>query len=95
MQTTDTKINNPIWRIYILQCADKTLYTGITTDIDRRIDEHNHSDKAAKYTRARRPVSLVYTEICESRSAAASREYAIKKLSKQRKQELIAYQHQK
>jgi putative endonuclease len=50
-----------MWFIYILKCSDNTLYTGITTDVDRRLSEHNTSPKSAKYTRARRPVQLVYT----------------------------------
>ena len=82
-------MSKPIWHLYILQCADSTLYTGITTDIVRRLNEHNNSAKGAKYTRARRPVALVYSELCESRSSAASREYEIKKLPKPQKLELI------
>ncbi|QSZ41347.1 GIY-YIG nuclease family protein [Sulfurimonas aquatica] len=74
---------------YILKCSDATLYTGITTDIKRRIDEHNNSDKGAKYTRLRRPVELVYSEKSEDRSSASKREYAIKKMSRLKKLELI------
>ena len=65
--------------LYIVSCSDNTLYTGICTDILRRIDEHNNSNKGAKYTRTRRPVRLVYTEMYESRSIASKREYFIKK----------------
>ncbi len=75
--------------VYILKCSDNTLYTGITTDITRRVDEHNNSDKGAKYTKLRRPVSLVYSEASEDRSSASKREYAIKKLSREKKLELI------
>ena len=75
--------------VYILECSDSTLYTGITTDIDRRVDEHNNSDKGAKYTKLRRPVTLVYREEAEDRSSASKREYAIKKLSRKAKLELI------
>ena len=75
--------------IYIVQCSDNTLYTGITTDIKRRIDEHNNSQKGAKYTKLRRPVTLVYTETAEDRSQASKREYAVKKLSRREKLELI------
>ena len=75
--------------VYILSCSDDTLYTGITTDIKRRIDEHNHSEKGAKYTKVRRPVTLVYSEESEDRSSASKREYAIKKLSREKKLELI------
>jgi putative endonuclease len=75
--------------IYIVQCSDETLYTGITTDINRRITEHNSSVKGAKYTRVRRPVRLVYKEIFEDRSSASKREYMIKKLSRKEKLKLI------
>jgi len=76
--------------VYILKCSDSTFYTGITTDIVRRLDEHNHSDRGAKYTRVRRPVELIYSEEAEDRRGAAQREYAIKKLTKLKKIELIA-----
>ncbi len=75
--------------VYIVKCSDETLYTGIATDIHRRLDEHNNSSKGAKYTRVRRPVELVYFEVCEDRSSATKREYFIKKLSKKKKLELI------
>jgi len=75
--------------IYILECHDKTLYTGITTDVQRRVEEHNFSDKGAKYTKIRRPVKLVYSEKSEDRSSASKREYAIKKLTRTQKLELI------
>ncbi|HIP50519.1 MAG TPA: GIY-YIG nuclease family protein [Campylobacterales bacterium] len=71
--------------VYILQCSDSTLYTGITTDLERRVDEHNNSPKGAKYTRARRPVTLVYSEALETRSLASKREYSIKKMSRKEK----------
>jgi len=77
--------------VYMLRCADETLYTGITTDLERRLDEHNNSDKGAKYTRARRPVTLVYSEKLESRSEASKREYFIKhKMSRKEKLLLIS-----
>lgn len=75
--------------VYILKCSDLTLYTGITTDIKRRLVEHNSSKKGAKYTMLRRPVELVYAEEHEDRSSASKREYAIKKLSREKKLELI------
>jgi putative endonuclease len=75
--------------VYILKCSDDTLYTGITTDVKRRVDEHNNSDKGAKYTKLRRPVEVVYTEKSEDRSNASKREYAIKQLKRQEKMELI------
>lgn len=68
-----------MYYVYILKCADDTLYTGITTEIERRLEEHNHSDKGAKYTRVRRPVALIYSEKHEDRSSASKREYEIKK----------------
>ena len=80
------------WDVYILECADNTLYTGITTDINRRINEHNGEGKkpGAKYTCSRRPVSLVYTETCTSRSFASKREIEIKSLKRSEKLNLIA-----
>jgi len=77
------------WFVYILRCSDNSLYTGITTNLDQRLHEHNHSSKGAKYTRGRRPVTLVYSEPRESRSLASSREYAIKHLPKRAKELLI------
>ena len=65
--------------LYILECSDKTFYTGITTNLERRVDEHNSSPKGAKYTRSRRPVTLLYSEKYETRSEASKREYFIKK----------------
>ena len=76
--------------VYILNCSDNTLYTGITTDIKRRVDEHNDSDKGAKYTKLRRPVNLVYSEESLNRSTASKREYEIKKMSRLKKLELIS-----
>jgi putative endonuclease len=68
------------WFIYILRCADGTLYTGITTDLSRRVQEHNSQKKGARYTRSRRPVTLVYSESADNRSEASKREYAIKQM---------------
>lgn len=77
------------WQVYIVQCADETLYTGVALDVDKRVLEHNESPRAAKYTRARRPVKLVYTENCDNQSQALQREHAIKKLSRAEKLLLI------
>ena len=77
-----------MWYVYILRCADGTLYTGSTDDVARRVQVHN-SGKGAKYTRGRTPVEAVYSEECESYSAALKREYAIKQLTKRQKLELI------
>jgi len=68
-----------IYYVYIVKCADDTLYTGISTELNRRIEEHNISEKGAKYTRVRRPVELVYSEEYPDRSSASKREYEIKK----------------
>jgi putative endonuclease len=78
------------WFIYILHCGDGTLYTGVTTDVERRLREHNHGPRGAKYTRARRPLALAYQEAAESRSAACRREWEIKQLSVAEKQRLIS-----
>ena len=75
-----------MWFVYILRCADDTLYTGITTDVKRRVIEHNISEKAAKYTRIRRPVELVYSQACNDRSDASKEEYNIKKLTRKQKE---------
>ena len=77
------------WWVYIVVCSDGSMYTGITKDRERRIIEHNDSKKGAKYTRNRRPVNLVYSEILPDRSSASKREYYIKKLSRTEKLKLI------
>lgn len=82
-----TSDNN--WHIYIVRCRDGTLYTGITTNLERRITEHNSKKGGAKYTKPRRPVRLVYSEQAGSRSAATQREYQIKKMVLKKKNELI------
>ena len=79
------------WFVYVLHCADGTLYTGITTDTTRRVQEHNAgAPRGARYTRSRRPVTLAYRESLPSRSAAAQREWAIKQLDHSRKLALCA-----
>lgn len=75
--------------VYILECSDGSLYTGITKDIQRRLNEHNTSEKGAKYTKTKRPVKIVYEESAQDRSIASKREYAIKKLTRVKKLELI------
>lgn len=78
------------WFVYIVRCADDSLYTGIAMDVERRIAEHNYDDRlAAKYTRVRRPVVQVYAEKCASRSDAGKREAQIKKLRRSQKNKLI------
>jgi putative endonuclease len=79
------------WWVYVLRCADGSLYTGITTDVDRRITEHNGDGAAgARYTRSRRPVRLVYVEPAADRAEATRRELAIKRLDRERKLALCA-----
>ena len=80
------------WFVYILCCADKTLYTGITTDVDRRLIEHNAKKSVTKYTRVRQPVTMVYYETADSRSSAGKREAFIKSLTRAKKQSLIKQQ---
>lgn len=82
------------WFVYMIETDKKTLYTGIATDLARRFDEHlqTHlglSRLGAKYFRGRRPLRMVYHEVCESRSAASRREYALKQLSAKAKWRLI------
>jgi len=83
--------NKPIndWSVYIIRCADQSLYTGVTTDINRRIAEHNSPDSITRYTRVRQPVSLVYHETLSDRSSACKREHQIKKLSRLQKLTLV------
>lgn len=76
------------WHVYILECGDGTLYTGITNDLERRVDEHN-AGTGAKCTRARLPVKLVYSERKRNRSYASKRETAIKNLSRDEKISLM------
>ena len=82
------------WAVYILRCADDTLYTGITNDLEARIAKHA-SGTGAKYTRGRGPYSLIHTEFYPSRSAATQREQAIKSLSRENKMMLAAAGHRK
>ena len=79
------------WYVYILQCQDGSLYTGVTIDVERRLHEHNFDNRlAAKYTRARRPVELIYQVSFNSRSAACRHEHEIKTMKKRQKLHLIA-----
>lgn len=76
------------WYLYILRCSDNTLYTGITTDVEKRLETHR-SGKGAKYTRGRTPLTLVYREECGSHSHALRRELEIKRLTRPEKEGLI------
>ena len=78
-----------MYYLYILRCQDKTLYSGITVNLDRRLIEHNSSKLGAKYTRARRPVKLVYSKKYRNRSTASKAEIKIKKMARQKKLNLI------
>ena len=77
-----------VWNLYILRCGDGSLYTGITTDVDKRLEAHR-SGKGAKYTRGRSPLELVYQEDCGDHSAALKREIEIKALPREEKLNLI------
>ncbi len=76
------------WTVYMLRCADDTIYTGIARDAEKRVAAHNLG-KGAKYTRARRPVAMIYCETAADRSEASRREYAIKRLSRKAKLALV------
>ncbi|HEX9756307.1 MAG TPA: GIY-YIG nuclease family protein [Nitrospiria bacterium] len=85
-----TTHSKPRWVVYMVKCADDSLYTGITTDLSRRLKEHNHGQlPSAKYTRTRRPVTFAYQENVDTRSEAAKRENEIKALSRKEKEKLI------
>lgn len=81
------------WFVYIVRCTDGSLYTGVTTDVERRVKEHNGEggkDKGAKYTKAHRPVTLEYLETVQTRSEAQIREAQLRRLSKPEKEKLIS-----
>ncbi len=78
----------PRWMVYIVECSDGTFYTGITNNLARRLDQHNLG-LASRYTRSRRPVTLVYREACADRSEASSREHAVKSLPRGEKARLF------
>ena len=78
-----------MYYVYILKCADKTLYTGITTDLKRRFTEHNSGKLGARYTSSRRPVKIVYSKKFKNRSSASKEESRIKKLKRFKKLELF------
>ena len=78
------------WSLYIIEASDASLYTGITTDVERRFDEHSQGPRGARYFNGRNPLRIVYREDGHSRSSASRREAEIKKLSRAAKQQLIA-----
>ena len=77
------------WFLYVLQCSDDSYYTGVTTDLNRRLKEHNTSNRGAKYTRARRPVKLIYFSEHKDRSSAQKSEYMFKQMTRKQKEEII------
>ena len=83
------KKRKEVWFVYFVRCSDRSLYCGITTDVPRRVDEHNSSGRAAKYTRARRPVMLAWSEKHPSRSAALRREWQLKQKRRASKERLV------
>lgn len=82
-------MKNIMWEVYILKCADETLYAGITTDLERRVGQHNGSRLGAKYTAGRRPVELVYSKKFKNRSLASKEENRIKSLTRDEKLSLV------
>ena len=84
-----------MYYVYILFCADKTMYTGITTDLERRVAEHNSSPKGAKYTKGRRPVKVIYTAKLPDKSSALREEIRIKKMTRKEKLEMVKPEIQK
>ena len=89
MSKPHRSIEKGIWHAYMVRCSDGTLYTGITNDLEKRIEAHNSGRDGARYTRSRRPVTLVYSEQVKSKSAAAKLEYQIKRLPRLKKNNLI------
>ena len=79
-----------IWCVYMVRCSDGTLYTGITNNLEKRIEAHNSEKNGARYTRSRRPVELVYSEQAGSQAAAARLEHRLKKLPLAKKKGLVA-----
>lgn len=88
MPDADAAISPP-WHVYVVRCADTTLYTGVATDLQARIAQHN-AGRGAKYTKSRRPVTLVYEEAAADRGAALRREHEIKRLAPQAKRALVS-----
>ena len=82
-------MDKDIWYVYMVRCSDGTLYTGVTNDLQKRIEAHNSGKDGARYTRSRRPVKLVYSEEAGTKSAAAKLEYKIKKMTREKKMKLV------
>ncbi len=79
-----------VWSLYVVRCADRSLYTGITTDVSRRLREHNDGNRGARYLRGRAPLTLVFEVAVGNRSAASRAEHRVKLLSKNEKESLLA-----
>ncbi|WP_088921682.1 GIY-YIG nuclease family protein [Granulosicoccus antarcticus] len=94
MTSEEVSLDTEQWYVYMVRCNDGSLYTGITTDLTRRVAEHNKSPRGARYTRARRPVALVYEEGLPDRSSACRQEWQIKQLCRSAKEMLITSPHQ-
>ena len=88
MERNDDIVRAPGWRVYVVECADGSLYTGIAVDVEARVARHNEGE-GARYTRSRRPVRLVHVETAEDRGAALRREHAIKRLPAAEKRRLV------
>lgn len=82
-------MNDASWHVYIVRCSDDTLYTGVARNLQQRIAEHNEGKRGARYTRARRPVELLYHEPAVDRSSAQQREHQIKQMSRRQKLQLV------
>jgi putative endonuclease len=89
LSSSPSKEGTTMWFVYLLRCSDNSLYCGITNNLNRRINEHNSSSKGAKYTRSRRPVSLVFSQTSSNRSEASKLEAKIKKMTKKQKEGLL------
>ena len=83
-------MDKDIWYVYMVRCSDETLYTGITNDLEKRIEAHNSGKNGARYTRSRGPVKLVYLEEAGTKSVAAKLEYKIKKMTREKKMKLVS-----
>ena len=81
--------DNSVWSLYVLRCADESLYTGITTDVSRRLREHQDGGRGARYLRGRAPLTLEFSVVVGDRGAASRAEYGVKRLSKREKERLL------
>lgn len=86
-----TKDKQSLYFVYIVECADGTLYTGSTNNLNKRVEMHNTGKTGAKYTKTRRPVKLVYSELCPSKGDALKREWKIKKLTRDDKLKFVRH----